>query len=165
MGKAARPLTPAPNSLSSTQWRRGPGRRGDGQIDDCQLARNPLSPTLSPRFAAGRGSQSRCVCQVAPFLTLPPISSPRGQRQRQNAVPLTPAPNSLSSTQWRRGPGRGGDGRIVHCQFARNPLSPTLSPRFAAGRGSQSRCVCQVARALKFNSHSRAGALQWVVSS
>ena len=61
-----RNLAPAPDPLSSTKWRRGPGRGCDLQIERCQSAQKPLSPTLSPRFAAGRGSRTWCGCQVAP---------------------------------------------------------------------------------------------------
>src|SRR5213076_1393206 len=47
------------NPLSSAEWRRGSGRGGAPQEPLASTDQKPLSPALSPRFAAGRGSQLR----------------------------------------------------------------------------------------------------------
>src|SRR5438034_8285349 len=47
--------------------------------------------------------------------------------------------NPLSSAEWRRGSGRGGAPQELLASTDQKPLSPALSPRFAAGRGSHLR--------------------------
>src|SRR6266516_274221 len=58
-------------------------------------------------------------------------------RQSRQGAHLDITTNPLSFAEWRRGSGRGGAPQEPLASRDQKPLSPALSPRFAAGRGSQ----------------------------